>query len=410
MQKLFNEDFLNLSYHTPQTHSMKKKYLFLVLLLVACNSPQSKSKGIIEIDFQYVKQKIIIPVEIDKQTYQFCLDTGNKTSISNELKDKIIPKVQYEMNISDANGKNQIMETVLLDSLNIGGVGFSKINALAYDFGKIFECFEYDGYIGSDLLLDYVVQIDLESKKIRLTKDPNLLKLDQLDSQEMVLIGDQGSPYVWIRFDQDKTPFKDFVMVDTGMKGIYDLSLDTYERLLKNQKINLLAKSEGAATVGAFGVGEKRDQFLFHFPSLTVGNFNIINYINNGTHATNSRIGSGLLEHGIMTFDFINEKFYFKSALKQLKIPQKQRYFNATYQDEKLIVGIVWDEKLKSKIQFGDQILEANGKNFTDLEFCDIVLGPSFFEQDDPIKITFKNTKDSIFSLELKQEKIVFND
>ena len=393
-----------------KSKSMKKIHLISILIAIACNSPETNSIDVIEIDFQYIKQKIIIPVEIDNEIYQFCLDTGSRTSISNDLRNKLIPKVEYEANILDGNGNNQIMETVLLDSLNIGGIGFSKINALTYDFGKIFGCFEHDGYIGSDLLLDYIVQIDLDTKKIRLTRDPGLLKLDPLDAQEMVLIGDQGSPYVWIEFDQDKTPFKDFVMVDTGMYGIYDLSLDTYERLLKNQKINLLAKSEGAATVGAFGIGEKRDQFLFHFPSLRVGNFNILNYIHIGTHASTSRIGSELLEHGIMTLDFINEKFYFNSTLEHFQIEQTKPYFYPTYQDEKLIVGIVWDEKLKSKIQFGDQILEVNGKDLTELDFCDLVLGPSQFKKDDLLNIKFRREKDSIFTLELKKEKMVFID
>ena len=130
-----------------------------------------------------------------------------------------------------------------------------------------------------------------------------------------------------------------------------------------------MAKSEGAATVGAFGIEEKRDQFLFHFPNLRVGNFNILNYIHIGTHASTSRIGSELLEHGIMTLDFINEKFYFNSTLEHFQIEQKKPCFYPTYQDEKLIVGIVWDEKLKSKIQFGDQILEVNGKDLTELDF-----------------------------------------
>ena len=65
--------------------SMKKIHLISVLIAIACNSSETNSKDVIEIDFQYIKQKIIIPVEIDNEIYQFFLDTGNRTSISNDL-------------------------------------------------------------------------------------------------------------------------------------------------------------------------------------------------------------------------------------------------------------------------------------------------------------------------------------
>lgn len=68
---------------------MKKFCLYLsVLILWSCckNNPAKKP---LEIDFEYLKQKIIIPVEIDNQTYRFCLDTGSISVISNELQKKL---------------------------------------------------------------------------------------------------------------------------------------------------------------------------------------------------------------------------------------------------------------------------------------------------------------------------------
>ncbi|MDB3862587.1 aspartyl protease family protein [Flavobacteriaceae bacterium] len=389
---------------------MLKPLLTLILFLVACNSDQKNNEDFIEIDFKYIKQKIIIPVEINNEIYQFCLDTGSKTTISKDLYKKLNPKVQNEINISDGKDSIRKIETVLVDSIKIGTIQFSNINVLSYEQNKIFKCFEFDGYIGSDLLLDYVVQIDLDSKKIKFSKNVNSLSINKKNAQEMVLINDQGSPYVWIRFDDTKNPFKDFVMVDTGMYGIYDLSLDTYERLLKNHRINIIAKGEGASTVGAFGIGEKKDQYLFHFPEFTIGNFSIKNYVNNGTYASNSRIGAELLEHGKMTFDFINEKFYFDFKEKEFEMKQYKRNFNPTFQDEKFIVGIVWEEELKDKIQFGDQILEVNGKDLTKIDICELVLGPSIFKKGNTHRFKFKNKKDSTFVLNLKKESLFFKD
>ena len=54
-----------------KSKSMKKIHLISILIAIACNSSETNSIDVIEIDFQYIKQKIIIPVEIDNEIYQF---------------------------------------------------------------------------------------------------------------------------------------------------------------------------------------------------------------------------------------------------------------------------------------------------------------------------------------------------
>ena len=70
-----------------------------------------------------------------------------------------------------------------------------------------------------------------------------------------------------------------------------------------------------------------------------------------------------------------------KSMKKELETVQFKRFFNPTFFDKKLVVGIVWDEELKNTIEFGDQILEVNGRNLTQLDFCELVLGTSIFKK-----------------------------
>lgn len=104
-----------------------------------------------------------------------------------------------------------------------------------------------------------------------------------------------------------------------------------------------------------------------------------------------------------MTFDFINEKFYFENREKEINLNQKKPLFELTYKNKKLIVGIVWEERLKDKIHFGDQILEVNGTDLTKIDFCDVVLAPSIFESDNSPIIKFKSSKNAIFTINLKQ-------
>lgn len=150
-------------------------------------------------------------------------------------------------------------------------------------------------------------------------------------------------------------------------------------------------------------MNESSEQFLFYYPRIRVNNFTFKNYINKATQANNSRIGSALLTFGTMTFDFINEKFYFENREKEINLNQKKPLFELTYKNKKLIVGIVWEERLKDKIHFGDQILEVNGTDLTKIDFCDVVLAPSIFESDNSPIIKFKSSKNAIFTINLKQ-------
>ena len=386
---------------------MKKLSLYLSVLILWSSCDNNPAKKPLEIDFEYLKQKIIIPVEIDNQTYRFCLDTGSVTHISTELRDKLSPKFIDEGQLTDGNDRSQTVASFMLEKVTIGSLEFNQVEAVSHPEYGAFKCFDFDGYIGSDLLQDYILQIDLEAKKIRITKDIESLSIDLSLGQEMYLINRQKTPYVWLNFGQSS--FRDLVMVDTGMHGIYDLSLETHKRLLDHKKINLIAKSTGAAITGAFGLEKEREQFLFHFPSISIGDFTLINHVNKGTHAKNSRIGAKLLEYGRMTFDFINEEFYFEPHQKKVMLEPNKLFFNITSMDEKIIVGIVWDENLKQKIQFGDEIIAVNDWDLTKTEYCDFVLGPSIFTEKSN-SFSFRSQKDSVFTLEIKREKMVFGE
>jgi hypothetical protein len=387
---------------------MKKILPLLALICLNCSNPIKNGDTdsfLVEIPYEYINQKIIIPVEINNKEYRFCFDTGSRTVIRSKIKSEILSTVQSEVGdwfITDGNNQSHLMSSILIDSLSIGGIHFKNVEALTDTIHhEVWQCFDFDGYIGSELLQEYIVQIDSTDNKIRFAKDIHALSLNNKEAQEMVLIGNQGSPYIWLQFDKTEKPFKDFVLVDTGMHGIYNLSLDTYERLLKNQRIELLAKSKGASTISAFGLGEIKEQFLFHFPSFSIGNFTINNYIDNGTHNPSSRIGSKLLEYGSLTFDFINEKFYFDTKKDHIDLNDIVLPFFPTSLNKKMIVGIVWQEELKSKIQFGDQILEVDGRDLTKEDFCTLFFNPIFDRKKKEYKIKFKNHQDSIFTLNI---------
>ena len=128
---------------------------------------------------------------------------------------------------------------------------------------------------------------------------------------------------------------------------------------------------------------------------MKIANSAFLNISTTTTNDNNSRIGIGLFENGIGTIDFINKKFYFEQYEHNKDLIEKYLPFSRTIINNKLSIGIVWDEKLKAKINYGDEIIEINGKNYENYKLCDFI-NKSIFENITVSEIKTRNKKGEI--------------
>lgn len=363
--------------------------LAVLLLSIICNSQKiTLNQGITkeqnyysEIPFEYVNSKIIIPVTIEGKTYRFMLDTGAPNCITLKLKNSLSAKVIQQLPITDANNTKSVMDVVALPELTIGGITFQNSIALAYTDEKniIFDCFEIDGFIGSNLLRNSILQIDTNNKVIRITDDITKVTTNKKNSSKIALLGNQSSPFIWIRLNGKKSA-KEQVLLDTGMKGFYDLSNQVYNIFKDKTEIKLLSTGNGSTSLGMFENKKTDDLYRVRVPELTIADAKFFNVTTTTTSDKNSRIGMDFLEHGIGTLDYKNKKFYYSAYNDTTDLSEVTRPFTPTILNNKLSVGVVWDEKLKEKIKSGDEIIELNGVNYEQYAICDLITKPSIFK------------------------------
>ena len=118
----------------------------------------------------------------------------------------------------------------------------------------------------------------------------------------------------------------------------------------------------------------------------------------------NSRIGSKLLHYGTVTVDYKNKKFYFKpNSNNDIDAHEKQFPINIIPKNDKLYISTVWDDKLKSQINAGDQILEIDSKSFEKIDICDLIL-KSTLKGKDKILLKTKNSNGEIIETILYSE------
>ncbi|GAA4883084.1 hypothetical protein GCM10023311_01500 [Flaviramulus aquimarinus] len=358
-----------------------------------------------EINYEDINSKIIIPVTIEGETYRFLFDTGAPNLISKNIWEKIGSKTMKQITVSDANQKKQRMELASIPHLTIGNVSFKNTIALVFNNKNnfVFDCFGIDGIIGSNLLRKSIVQIQSKQKLLILTNDSKKLHLNKKYASKLMLVGNQSSPYINIVLKGEDSGTEN-LLFDTGASGFYDLNKKNFILLSKKNIVKIISKGNGSSSLGMFGIANESEQYRVKIPELKINNQVFKNVITTTGNDNNSRIGSDILNYGIVTLNFIKKMFYFE-AFKSVKNLNKKLFgFSPTISNNKLIVGFVWDDLLKDKIQYGDEIIEINNINIENTDICDLINKKSVFKENNTLELVFKNSKGEKNKLLVKKQ------
>ncbi|MCD6543498.1 MAG: clan AA aspartic protease, partial [Flavobacteriaceae bacterium] len=328
----------------------KLKLLFLGILFsqVCIGQNFSLNKGEIqtkdyysEITFEYVNSKIIVPVEIEGKSYRFILDTGAPNIISKELFHAIKNDSLTTIPIMDINQKEEDLMVVSIPKLVLGDITFNNSASLVYDLkrNRIIDCFQIDGFIGSNMLRNSIVQIQLKNKLLKITNDKKRLLLHKKNSTKLKLLGMQSLPFIWMNlFGNGKA--KDQILIDTGMSGFYDMSFLSFKIFEEENILKFVDSSKGSTASGLFGFHTKTVQYRTLIPKIKIANSSFTNFVSITTHDKYSKIGTDILNYGDITIDYKNKRFYFEPFQKEkIDLKEKLLGFKPAYIDDKIVIG-----------------------------------------------------------------------
>lgn len=353
------------------------------------------------IQYEFVLGKIVIPVTINQKTYKFILDTGAPNIFSNTvLKDNNLI-IGDSINISDANNLNEAMKSAMVPQLKIGNLTFENQAGLVYDFDKhiLMKCYGIDGIIGSNLFRKSILKIDSQNQSITITNKIKQLKIEN-KPMKMVLVNNQLSPYIKLKFiGKDNKKASDMVLVDTGMDGLYDMSKRAYSIFEKHNIFNVIGTSTGIGDIGLFGSGNATEQKLLQVETTLLNQYELKNLVTSTTSDNNSRIGLDFLKHGNLTFDFINKKFYFEPVNRVELDPRPK--FQTSLQNDKVVIGLIWDENLKKLMNSGDEVISIDQENISEMSLCNYLAHKKDWKNKDRYYLKIKNKENVIFEIEI---------
>jgi hypothetical protein len=117
---------------------------------------------------------------------------------------------------------------------------------------------------------------------------------------------------------------------------------------------------------------------LYHLrlPSISIAGSIFTNVITETNKSNKTRLCTKILNHGIVTIDFIHHLFYFEPTTESNDPGEKLWPLKPIVIDNKLIVGVVW-EKMKGQVNSGDQIIAVDDEPRETMNWCDWLYGKS---------------------------------
>ena len=388
---------------------MKHKLVLVLLLInslifgqVNFNQGSINLKEYYEvIPYQTEIGKIILPVTINDKTYRFLLDTGAPNLFSPEVLKDINSIEGDSIKISDANNLNEYMKSVVVPQLKIGNLTFENQAGLVYDFDKhiLMKCYNIDGIIGSNLFRKSILKINSQNQTITITNKIKQLKIEN-KPMKMVLVNHQLSPYIKLKFiGKDNKKASDMVLIDTGMDGLYDMSKRAYSIFEKYNIFNVIGTSTGIGDLGLFGSGSATEQKLLLVETTFLNQYVLNNVVISTTSDNNSRIGLDFLKHGNYTFDFINKKFYFE-PVNRVELDLRPK-FQTSLQNNKVVIGLIWDENLKTLMNSGDEVISIDQENISEMSLCNYLAHKKDWKNKKKYIIKIKNKENIISEIEI---------
>ncbi len=327
-----------------------------------------------EISFELEHEKIVIPISIAGKSYRFLLDTGAPNVVSKSLANILYSSDKKELDVYDSNNLNKKMEMIPLPEMKLGSLLFKDGAAIVADLDNHFflKCYKLDGFVGSNFFKNAVLQVDYKAQKIRIS---NTIKSfsPQSKGKSMKLIGPQIAPYITLKHENEiGYTASEQVLLDTGMDGLYDMSNRVYNTFQKGGIVQTLSESNGISGMGLFEKIEPTAHRLIKLHKIQLNNTSFIGLVTETMDDDNSRIGLNAFQYGKVTLDFDKKKWYYEAS-NVIEVSQKKSIISQTFIDQKFVVGNIWDDAYKSKLQFGNRILRIDKFYLENLTVCAIL-------------------------------------
>jgi predicted aspartyl protease len=354
------------------------------------------------IPYKNVGGLILVETEINGKKFKFMVDTGAPAALSQNVFNELNLQHISKTKISDSNGKTDSLIIAIIPNIKLGDLDFTDIPAIVLPSNTFFDCFKIDGIIGSNMIRNSIIRFSSKDYTLTICNSPQKLNLRKKESTRIILTKGQSNPIIGIEA-KNKKSVREQILFDSGMTGLYQISLNHFNFFNERKIFDDLIQSKGGADIGFYGNGNDTVVYMGRIPEILINKTQFKN-ISIKTTSGGERIGAKLFDYGIVTIDYLNKRFYFESYEKSYDLLTKEFPIDIMVEEGKLLVATVWCESLKHQIKRGDQILTVNGVAFENVEICKMLTDSNYFKSSDIVVLTIKSTDGCQKTLTIRKE------
>lgn len=357
-----------------------------------------------EISFKEENGKIILPVEVQNNVYDFLFDTGAIAVIDNEVLKNLKNQKVTSQKVKDYVGKKSKLNYHRLEQVSIQNINFRSAGVVGADFGliKSKDCSGISGIIGANWMKKALWQIDFQQQKLRFANSIDSLQIPENSDTIRFIPNLQGTPA--FKFSTSNGVQKDMIL-DTGSPGNLSMPANGFS---KEERNAALLKRFGL-TYGIFG-SSLDSTFFIQFPSASIGHKLELNnpVVALETSINKGVMGTTFLQNYLVTIDWQRQYIIFSPTA----VPEKKKVnnygFSIDWENGKLLVSRVYKSTLGQEkgLEYKDQILMINQRDLrqaTQSDYCDLRLNGKN-GQDDEAFIWVKVLRNGV-ELDFKVER-----
>lgn len=193
-----------------------------------------EDKDVVEISFEFVREKIFIPVSVNgSEPMSFILDTGAPIAVlkGSDPTGVLDLKITGQAHVGGAGEGDARSVSIAGDvTFQVGGIEITG-GMMAIGVGESLPDFGWDGVIGRPLFKNLVVDIDFASQIVRFYP-PDKFTYDGNGSELPLTIANGSFPFVTSEISIDGgTAVPATIVIDTGAGHALSLSVDNHDDL-----------------------------------------------------------------------------------------------------------------------------------------------------------------------------------
>jgi hypothetical protein len=293
--------------------------ILVLLILISISFFLHNRFKVVKIPIELYSDFIVVPTTINGITYHFLLDTGAPTCISEDIFKKLKLEVKDSIKGTDFYGNQKWVKQTTISSLQLKNF---EINNRTVSVIKVLQPFKHkktviDGYLGSDAFNNLIIKIDTKNKQLKISKSLFNMKHEKTISVKFNTFGSQNTPLLLTSYSDGSC--QDTAIFDTGSRILYEIKMDSYNKLISNNSIkkeNIMGTVASQDNYSSGLFGKHNDTTINYFAkidSVSIGKivmhgFPVLTFSNKHY----SVIGAQFLKYGIVTFDFKNNLFFFE--------------------------------------------------------------------------------------------------